>query len=864
MALTPMMKQYFDVKEKHSDCILFFRLGDFYEMFFDDAKTVSRELELVLTGRDCGLEERAPMCGVPYHSSENYVTRLVEKGYKVAICEQVEDPSKAKGLVRRDVIKIITPGTLIDSNLLEDRKNNFLASIYVLEDRFSLAFCDISTGEFLVSSSFNSYYKALDEISKFSPAELILTETEYSSRVNLEKVLRDKFGILINKVKSSSKGLLDEINHEDLTNEEKISSESLYSYIKETQKGSLGHILSITKYSIENFMMLDSTTRKNLELTETIRGRSKKGSLIEVLDRTKTPMGGRLLRKWIEEPLVKVDEINLRLEAVEELVDNLNLSGDFREFLSGVYDIERITSKISSGSVLPKDMISLKNSLSHLPDIKEALSKCSSSSLRKMYGEFDILSDINNLIEEAVMDSPSLQIKEGNIIKDGFSAEVDELREAMRKGKDWLLEIEARERVETGIKSLKVSFNKVFGYYIEVTKSNLASVPENRYIRKQTLANCERYITEELKNIEEKVLGAEEKIKVIEYELYNETREKIALQIERILKTARIIASLDVLLSFSEVSFENGYIKPVVNSGDVIDIEEGRHPVIEKMIDGVFVPNCTYLNNTSDNISIITGPNMAGKSTYMRQVALITLVSQIGCFVPASKATIGVVDRIFTRIGATDDLSLGQSTFMVEMAEVSNILKNATSKSLVILDEVGRGTSTYDGLSIAWAVVDYIANSIKSKTLFATHYHELTELEEKISGVKNYCIAVKENGEDIIFLRKIVPGGADKSYGIQVAKLAGLPKSVIDMSKNILKELEENDINNKGGSQETVELKEQISLFDNNSVNENPCEYNANLNEKEVLEELKSIDLINMTPLNAMNYIYSLKEKLKR
>lgn len=878
MALTPMMQQYFDIKEKHRDCILFFRLGDFYEMFFEDAETASKELELVLTGRDCGMEKRAPMCGVPFHSSDGYVARLVEKGYKVAICEQVEDPSKAKGIVKRDVIKIVTPGTLIDSNLLEDTKNNYISSIYVLEDRFSLSFCDISTGEFLSTSSFNNYFKAIDELSKFTPSEIIIIETKYSSKINLEKLIKDRFNLLINKedINSYSEELLNGFNVEDLKEEEKVSSALLYSYIKETQKGSLGHILSITKYDLESYMMMDSSSRRNLELTETIRGKSKKGSLIGVLDKTKTPMGGRLLRKWVEEPLVKINEINLRLEVVEEFIDNLNAAGDFKEFLSGVYDIERITSKISSGSVLPKDMISLKNSLSLLPKIKESLSMCKSCALVKMHSEFDSLEDIHEIISSSIMDSPSLQIKEGNIIKDGYSPEVDSLREATSKGKQWIADIEGREKVETGIKSLKVSYNKVFGYYIEVTKSNLSNVPENRYIRKQTLANCERYITEELKEIEEKVLGAEEKIKLIEYNLYNEIRERVSLEIERILKTAKTIATIDVLLSFSEASFENGYVKPIVNNEDVIDIKDGRHPVVERVIDGIFVPNSTYLNNSSDTISIITGPNMAGKSTYMRQVALITLMAQIGCFVPASSAVIGIVDRIFTRIGASDDLSLGQSTFMVEMAEVSNILLNATKNSLVILDEVGRGTSTYDGLSIAWAVVDYIAGSIGSKTLFATHYHELTELESKINGVKNYCISVKEHGEDIIFLRKIVPGGADKSYGIQVAKLAGIPEKVIDLSRSILKKLEENDIN-KDTKKEDKPLaskssKGQISIFDGNekrlkeeAIKEEFTYREKGISKKEesILKELKNVDIINMTPLDAINYIYRLKEKLK-
>ncbi|MEG2811073.1 MAG: DNA mismatch repair protein MutS [Clostridium sp.] len=870
MALTPMMQQYFDIKENYTDCILFFRLGDFYEMFFEDAETASRELELVLTGRDCGLEKRAPMCGIPFHSAEGYIARLVEKGYKVAICEQVEDPSKAKGIVKRDVIKIVTPGTLIDSNLLEDRKNNYIASIYVLEDRFSLAFCDISTGEFLSTSGFGTYFKALDEMSKFTPSELILINTKYSNKVLLEKTIKNRFKTLVNNIEEGSLENADNTLFNSLNEDETVASSYLYSYIQRTQKSSLNHILLVNRYSIENYMMLDSSSRRNLELTETIRGGSKKGSLIGVLDRTKTPMGGRLLRKWIEEPLIKIDEINLRLEVVEEFIDNLNAAGDFKEFLGGVYDIERITSKISSGSVMPKDLVSLKGSLEMLPLIKESLSKCKSMALLEMHDSFDDLCDIHRIIDDSIMDSPSIQIKDGNIIKTGYSEEVDSLREAMDMGKQWIMDIESREKEETGIKSLKVSFNKVFGYYIEVTKSNLSLIPENRYIRKQTLANCERYITEELKTIEEKVLGAEEKIKVIEYDIYTEIRETLSGHIERILKTAKTIATIDALLSFSDVSFENGYIKPIVNEEDVIDIKEGRHPVVERVIDSLFVPNSTLLNNQSDNISIITGPNMAGKSTYMRQVALITLMAQIGCFVPAESAIIGIVDRIFTRIGASDDLSLGQSTFMVEMSEVSNILGNATKKSLVILDEVGRGTSTYDGLSIAWAVVDYISRKIGAKTLFATHYHELTELENIISGVKNYSISVKEHGEDIIFLRKIVEGGADKSYGVQVAKLAGLPEEVIELSKALLIKLEENHIGCRPSAREEDKPKDkrQISLFEMDSETDIETAIDVDdaitKKEKQVLKEIENLDIINMTPLDAMNYIYKLKEKLKK
>ncbi|SKA86642.1 DNA mismatch repair protein MutS [Caloramator quimbayensis] len=863
MALTPMMLQYLEIKDSCKDCILFFRLGDFYEMFFEDAKTASRELEIALTGRDCGLDERAPMCGVPYHSADTYISKLIEKGYKVAICEQVEDPALAKGIVKREIIRVVTPGTIIESNMLDERVNNYISCVLLNKDSFSLSVCDISTGEFLVTSGGGSIYRVIDELSKYNPSELIIIDNDLPIDNKAEKIIKDRFNLLLTYKKHNEDDnifLNKKFSNLDGFNEnEIIVCSCLFNYIRDNQKSSLMQITSIKKYMINDFMVLDSTARRNLELTETIRGKSSKGSLLWLLDKTRTSMGGRMLRKWIEEPLISTDEINKRLDAVEELISNVYVCGDLKEFLKNIYDIERLISRISCSAANARDLMSLKESLKNLPDIKSALSECRCEMLRNIYNDFDILEDIYNLIDKSISDNPPLTLKEGGIIKDGYSADVDKLRNAMKNGKGWIADLEQKEREITGIKSLKVGYNKVFGYYIEITKSNLSSIPEGRYIRKQTLSNCERYITSELKEMEDLILNSEQKVIDIEYQIFTEIRDKVAREVVRIQKTARQISIVDSLLSFAIVSFENNYSKPVITNDGIIKIEEGRHPVVEKVLNSIFVPNDTYLDLKDNMIAIITGPNMAGKSTYMRQVALITLMAQIGCFVPAKSASISIVDRIFTRIGASDDLASGQSTFMVEMSEVSNILQNATKNSLILLDEVGRGTSTFDGLSIAWAVIDYISKKIGAKTLFATHYHELTELEGKLSGTKNYCISIREHGDDIIFLRKIIRGGADQSYGIQVAKLSGLPDEVVIRAREILSKLEESDIN-KGiklnlkqdevAATIVCEDKKEINLF--------------NFKENEIIAELKELDIMNMTPMDAINHLYRLCTKAKK
>jgi len=859
-----MMQQYLETKEKCKDCILFFRLGDFYEMFFEDAETASRELELVLTGRDCGLEKRAPMCGIPYHAAEGYISRLIERGYKVAICEQVEDPALAKGIVKREIIKIVTPGTVMESSMLDEKRNNYIGCLLVDENGFSLSVCDISTGVFLSTSASDGPNKSVDEISKYNPSELLIIENEFLSKGKIISSINERFQLLITRTnydEDQAKGDIKSFEGDvpELNSLELITAGCLYRYICETQKTSLKHIIKIEKYEIKDYMILDSNSRRNLELTETIRSSSKKGSLLWVLDATETSMGSRMIRKWIEEPLINKDEIDKRLEAVSELMDNVYVSADLKEFLKNVYDIERLIGRVTCGSANARDMVYLKESFKYLPDVKASISTCRSRLLNGIYQEFDTLDDIYKLVDESILDSPSLQLKEGGIIKEGYSPEVDKLREAMSNGKSWIAELEQKERDTTGIRSLKVGYNKVFGYYIEVTKSNLSNVPEGRYIRKQTLANGERYITPELKEMEDLILGAEQKIVELEYQLFTDIRNKAAAQVKRVQKTAKNVSTIDALLSFSKVSFENNYVMPEITTDGVIDIKEGRHPVVEKVIQGIFVPNDTYLNLKEDMVAIITGPNMAGKSTYMRQVALITLMAQAGCFVPAESAKICVVDRIFTRIGASDDLSSGKSTFMVEMSEVASILQNATANSLVILDEVGRGTSTFDGLSIAWAVVDYISRKIKAKTLFATHYHELTELEGKLSGVKNYCISVKEHGEDIIFLRKIVRGGADHSYGIQVAKLSGLPEDVLGKAREILKMLEDSDINKN--IKDSINLKEAAV----SKVEEESLEITLfNYKENEIVAELKNIDIMNMTPLESINYLYKLCQRAKK
>ena len=856
--LTPMMQQYMETKNQYKDCILFYRLGDFYEMFFDDALTASRELEITLTGRDCGLEERAPMCGIPFHAAEGYIAKLIEKGYKVAICEQLEDPRQAKGIVKRDVIRVITPGTVTEGNLLDEKRNNYIMSVFKKGTYFGLAVCDITTGEFYATqiTEENNFEKLLDELAKYSPAEIVVNEQFFLTTPEIDEI-KARFNSYISKGEEKTFNQsyanlnFTFVCDENLDNRlfAIAAINALLDYLKTTQKVELKHINTIKIYNSDEYMTLDITARRNLELTERMREKTKKGTLLWVLDNTSTSMGGRLLRKWINEPLVKVDSINKRLNAVKELKQQFILRGDLKETLKKVYDIERLIGKIAYGNANGKDLISLKNSISQLPYIKKLLENETCDMLKELCNNLDTLQDIFDIIDVAIVEDPPISIKDGDLIKLGYNDELDEYKKASTEGKNWVIGVETREREKTGIKNLKVSYNKVFGYYIEVTKSYLDLVPED-YIRKQTLTNCERYITQELKEIEEKILGAQEKSVVLEYNLFIQVRNEVAKQMKRIQKTATIISTLDVLISFASVAEEYNYIMPIVDNSGEIDIKEGRHPVIEKMLPyGTFVNNDTYMNTESDRFSIITGPNMAGKSTYMRQVALITLMAQIGCFVPASYAKIGVVDKIFTRIGASDDLSMGQSTFMVEMMEVAAILKNCTKNSLVILDEIGRGTSTFDGLSIAWAVVEYMADKEKcgAKTLFATHYHELTELEEKYDGIKNYSIAVKENGEDIIFLRKIVPGGTDESYGIHVAKLAGVAKPVIKRANEILRNIERKSVlkTNK------YENKKQDGQLDM---------YNYKL--AEIAHELDKVDLNELTPISALNVLVKLKEKL--
>lgn len=879
--LTPMMKQYIDLKEQYKDYILFFRLGDFYEMFFDDAKLASRELEIALTGRDCGLAERAPMCGVPYHSADSYISKLVDKGYRVAICEQVEDAKEAKGIVKRDVVRIITPGTIIDPDMLEDDSNNYIMTLVEDNDNLSIAYADITTGD-LKTTEFDSSNKlksVLDEIVKINPSEIVINE-DYEMDSNLFNAINTIGNIIITK---HYRKAFKYSNCEDLIKKHfkvysldglglkgnsvsTIAVGSILDYIQETQKVPLLHIDKVQIYSNSKYMVLDKFTRNNLELTETIRGKDKKGSLLWVIDKTCTSMGARTLRHWIEEPLIDVDRINKRLDSVEVLNEDIMLRDDLKDYLKQIYDLERLGSKIVYGNVNARDLIALKSSLEVIPKIKKRLENNTKGDLSRIYIYMDGLEDMYSLLDESIIEDPPLSIKDGGIIKSGYDKGLEELRVAIKHGKDWIIDLEKREREATGIKSLKVGFNKVFGYYIEVTKANIKNVPET-YIRKQTLANSERYILPELKEIEDKILGAEEKIVNLEYKLFVEVRTSILNNVNRLLNTAKLIAELDVLLSFAEVSYIYGYNRPNINDSKDIKLVNARHPVVERVSgDDLFVPNDTLLDNTDNRFYIITGPNMAGKSTYLRQVALIVLLAQIGSFVPADEANIGVVDRIFTRVGASDDLFQGQSTFMVEMSELSNILNNATSNSLIILDEIGRGTSTYDGLSIAWAVVEYLSNKniLGSKTLFATHYHELTELEGKIKGVKNYCISVKEVGDDIVFLRKIIRGGADQSYGIQVAKLAGLPDKVIHRAKEILNELETNDINKNNSINNKNSNKEDVSTIAETNHEKQDQQINFfDFNSKEIIEELKNIDIINTTPMEAMTKLYKLVEKVK-
>ncbi len=866
--VTPMMQQYLDIKDQYKDCILFFRLGDFYEMFFSDAELASRELEITLTGRDCGLEERAPMCGVPFHAANNYVARLVSKGYKVAICEQVEDPALAKGIVKRDVIKVVTPGTVTDITMLDERKNNYLMSVYKNGNFYGLAAVDITTGDFYATRITwgNTRGKLFDEIAKYLPSEIIVN-TELNSDNELALEIKQRFNTYVSTFEEASfeygnamDALKNQFENKSLNIQEYDiavnASGALLKYLEGTQKVNLSHIQNFNAYALEEYMILDASSRRNLELTETMREKSKKGSLLWVLDRTMTSMGGRLLRKWIEQPLINHGDISLRLDSVEELKNKFMVRVEARELLKRVYDIERLMGKVILGSVNCRDLIALKNSMCQIPYIKNLLGGFETEYIKSCYQQMDSLEDVCNLIEISITDDPPVTIKEGGIIKDGYNSEVDKLRMASIQGKDWIAALEASEREKTGIKNLKVGFNRVFGYYIEITKSYYYLVPEE-YIRKQTLANCERYITPELKEIEDNILGAEEKIVQLEYSLFVQIKDRIAQQLSRIKSTARALAEIDVLASLAEVADREGYCKPDVSVSDKIEIVDGRHPVVEKMTDkSGFVPNDTVLDMEEDRLAIITGPNMAGKSTYMRQTALIVLMAQIGSFVPAASAKIGLVDRIFTRVGASDDLASGQSTFMVEMSEVANILINATKRSLLVLDEIGRGTSTFDGLSIAWAVIEYIVSKeqLGCRTLFATHYHELTELEGKLPGIKNYCITVKEKGEDVIFLRKIIRGGADGSYGIQVARLAGVPQPVIERAKEILANLDDADINKNGKTRRTKKQVEgQLDLF------AQAAKASA---DAEILEEIRKIDISRLTPIDAMNILYELQRKM--
>ncbi|MBD5542480.1 MAG: DNA mismatch repair protein MutS [Lachnospiraceae bacterium] len=874
--LTPMMQQYMETKKQYEDCILFYRLGDFYEMFFDDAITASKLLEITLTGKSCGLEERAPMCGIPYHAVDSYLTKLVSKGYKVAICEQVEDPKLTKGIVKREVVRIVTPGTNLNMQALEETRNNYLMCIVQL-DKIGISVIDVTTGDYYVTQV-DDTGKMYDEIIKFSPAEIICNDGFLVSGLDMED-LRARLGITIYKLdawyfdddtcqnrlkKHFGVQTLASLGLDDFPTGI-ISAGAVLSYLYETQKDSLSHVTHINPYISSKYMLLDSSTRRNLELVETLREKQKRGSLLWVLDKTKTAMGARTMRSYIEQPLIELEEISNRLNAVEALCTHGVSRDELREYLNPIYDLERLLGKISYKTANPRDLIAFRQSLSMLPPIRTVLQEFDCKLLKNIYDDIDPLDDICGLIEQAIEEEPPISIREGGIIKAGFYEDVDHFRNAKTEGKSWLADLERTEKERTGIKNLKVGYNKVFGYYFEVTNSFKDLVPED-WVRKQTLTGGERYMTPKLKELEDTILNAEDKLCALEYEVFCEIRQNIADNIARIQKTAKAIAALDVFTSLSYVSERNGYVRPELNEKGIIKIKNGRHPVVEKMIEhDMFVANDTFLDSNKNLISIITGPNMAGKSTYMRQTALIVLMAQIGCFVPAASANIGIVDRIFTRVGASDDLASGQSTFMVEMNEVANILRNATADSLLILDEIGRGTSTFDGLAIAWAVIEHISNKklLGAKTLFATHYHELTELEGKMSNVNNYCIAVKEQGDDIVFLRKIIKGGADKSYGIQVAKLAGVPDMVIDRAKTIVSELTDNDIIEKvqnitiEGKAESKKVKkydevdlEQISFFDT-------------VKDEDILRELDEINISNLTPLDALNTLYRLQNMRK-
>lgn len=877
MSITPMMQQYLETKKQYKDCIIFYRLGDFYEMFFEDAITASKELEITLTGKNCGLEERAPMCGVPYHAADSYLNKLVTKGYKVAIVEQVEDPATAKGIVKREVVRIVTPGTNLNTSALDETKNNYLMSIVCVENCFGIAIVDITTGDFFVTEVENNR-ALLDEIYKFMPSEIICNDAFLLTGIDIDD-LKNRLNITLFQLESwyfdddmCKKALTDHFKVYDLsalgidnydvgTN----AAGALMQYLTETQKNSLSHLTQIIPYSTNKFMILDTSTRRNLELCETLREKQKRGSLLWVLDKTKTAMGARMLRSYIEQPLIDKESIIKRQKAIEELNKSLITRDELREYLSPIYDLERLISKVAYKSANPRDLIALLNSLKMLPHIKTVIQDFKSPLFKEITEELDVLDDITSLIDNSINEDPPINIKEGGIIKEGYNEEVDRLRKAKTEGKTWLAELETKEKEKTGIKGLKIKYNKVFGYYLDVTNSYKDLVPDY-YVRKQTLTNSERYTTDELKQLEDVILGAEDKLFSLEYNIFSEIRDEISSQVVRIQTTAKALAKIDVFASLAYVAEHNNYVKPNINEKGIIDIKNGRHPVVEKMMpDSMFVTNDTYLDMNNNRVSIITGPNMAGKSTYMRQTALITLMAQIGSFVPATSANIGVCDKIFTRVGASDDLASGQSTFMVEMTEVANILRNATPKSLLILDEIGRGTSTFDGLSIAWAVVEHICDIklLGAKTLFATHYHELTELEGTMKGVNNYCISVKEQGDNIVFLRKIVKGGADKSYGIQVAKLAGVPDSVINRAKELVAELSNADITAKAkeiaanmtpgnsikGVNDNVELH-QMSLFDT-------------VKEDDIITEIEELDLGTMTPIDALNHLYKIQNKLR-
>lgn len=869
---TPMMEQYLKVKEENPGCLLMFRLGDFYELFFDDAITASKELELTLTGRDCGQAERAPMCGVPYHAIEGYLQKLVSKGYRVAICEQMEDPKLAQGLVKREVTRIVTPGTNINSEHVEEKRNNYIMSVNRTCDRLGIAICDITTGEFFVTE-FEEEDKFWDEVAKYRPSEIIINE-ENAGGIDIER-LKKSYEIFVNLYGAHHFRLErceDVLKHhfhvhsmEGLGMSELplsvTAAGALLDYLVETQKRDLSHISRISTYSLKQYMMLDSATRRNLELTQTLRDKSRQGSLLWVIDYTRTAMGGRLLRKWTEQPLIDKEQIEKRLDAVECFVEDMILSEELKESLEQIYDMERLMGRIAYGNAGARDLLALKQSLRALPGIRSILELLKAPLYEEMAKDFDELTDLCDLLERSIYEEPPITLREGRLIKEGFHPEVDKLRHADVDGKSWLAQLEAKEKEATGIRTLKIGYNRVFGYYLEVSKSFMNEVPD-RYIRKQTLANGERYITEELKTLEDTILGAKEKLVALEYDLFVQVRTQVAEQLVRVQDTAGKIAQLDALRSLGEAAVSNHYVKPrfVSDKKGTIEIIKGRHPVVERMMKGeAFIPNDTLLDNREDRIAIITGPNMAGKSTYMRQVAVICLMAQMGSYVPAESARLSVVDRIFTRVGASDDLAGGQSTFMVEMAEVSNILRHATSSSLLILDEIGRGTSTYDGLSIAWAVVEYISDkkTIGAKTLFATHYHELTELEGQLEGVHNYCVAIKESGEDIVFLRKIQRGCGDRSYGIEVAKLAGLPAWVVHRAQEILKELLQNSVNTGSGTaiqakSEVVDNAFQMSLFGHDDPKQ-----------EELIERLKNLKVLEMTPMQALQTLYELNSQAK-